>query len=311
MQKKSYYAQFNAFFKISMMLSLLFALGQETIAQEKKNGGDSVFAKDNLLAWCIVPYDAQKRNSVERARMLKDLNISMFAYDWREEHVPTFDQEWKALNKYDINLQGFWMSTDQNPSKNHNVQEIFNFLERNNVKTQIWLNINGGDGFNELNQEEKIASMGETVSYIAIRAAAIGCKVGLYNHRGWYGEPENQLAIIEKLDLPNIGIVYNFHHAQTQHERFPEFFPKIVPYLFAVNLAGIKSSDTENFYPIGEGDAEEKMIRVIRQSEYKGPIGILNHDSNRDAKLGLETEIKGLKKVLQSIEDVEALNSYL
>lgn len=301
MLKKSNCAQFNPCINRFLMFFLLFGFGQEIHAQEAINRESSLFAQENLLAWCIVPYDAEKRNSEERARMLKELNIGMLAYDWRDEHIPTFDEEWKALNRYGIKLQGFWMNTDQNPSKNKHVQEIFNFLERNNVKTQIWLNINGGAGFNDLSQEEKVASMAETVSYIAKRAAALGCQVALYNHRGWYGEPENQLTIIEKLDLPNIGMVYNFHHAQTQHKRFPEFFPKIVPYLFAVNLAGLKSSDNQNFYPVGEGDVEEEMIRVVMQSKYNGPIGILNHDTNRDAKLGLETEMSGLKKVLQSI----------
>lgn len=301
MRKKSNCAQFNAFVKFFLIFLLLFGFGQENIAQEDNKRVSSLFAKENLLAWCIVPYDAEKRNSEERALMLKELNIGMLAYDWREEHIPTFDEEWKALNKYGIKLQGFWMNTNQNPSKNPHVKEIFDFLERNNVKTQLWLNINGGEGFNDLSQEEKVVSMAETVSFIAKRAATLGCQVALYNHRGWYGEPENQLAIIEKLNLPNIGMVYNFHHAQTQHQRFSEFFPKIVPYLFAVNLAGLKRSDNENFYPIGKGDVEEEMIRVVIQSKYIGPIGILNHDTNRDAKLGLETEMKGLKKVLESI----------
>lgn len=301
MHNKSNCAQFNPYTKLFLMFFLLVGFGQEIIAQEATNRESFLFAQENLLAWCIVPYDSEKRNSEERARMLKELNFGMLAYDWREEHIPTFDAEWEALNKYGITLQGFWMNTDQNPSKNPHVQEIFDFLERNDVKTQIWLNINGGEGFNDLSQEQKVASMAETVSYIAKRAAALGCQVALYNHRGWYGEPENQLAIIEKLDLPNIGMVYNFHHAQTQHQRFPEFFPKIVPYLFAVNLAGLKSNDNEKFFPIGEGDVEEEMIRVVIQSKYNGPIGILNHDTNRDAKLGLETEMRGLKKVLESI----------
>jgi hypothetical protein len=68
-------------------------------------GGAGVFSKDNLLAWCVVPFDSQKRGPEERTRMLKDLGIKMLAYDWREEHLPTFDQEWEALNKQDINCK--------------------------------------------------------------------------------------------------------------------------------------------------------------------------------------------------------------
>ena len=31
----------------------------------------AIFAKDNLVAWCIVPFDAAKRGPAERAAMVK------------------------------------------------------------------------------------------------------------------------------------------------------------------------------------------------------------------------------------------------
>lgn len=48
----------------------------------------SLFARDNLVAWCIVPFDAKKRGPEERAAMLKRLGFTRFAYDWRAEHIP-------------------------------------------------------------------------------------------------------------------------------------------------------------------------------------------------------------------------------
>lgn len=263
----------------------------------------SVFAKDNLVAWCVVPYDAENRGPEERAQMLKELGITMLAYDWREEHVSSFDQEWQALNEEGIRLQAFWMMTGQDPAQEPFVQEIFDFLERNQVQTQIWLLLGEPDGFGDLGQEEKVKSMAEPIRYIADRAAALGCKVGLYNHGGWFGEPENQIQIIEHLGLDNMGIVYNFHHARSHHQRFPEFFHKMEPYLYAINLAGLKAGDTEKFYGIGEGDVEENMIRIILESDYQGPIGIINHDENRDAKVGLEREMVGLKEIVRSIKE--------
>ncbi|MDG2213510.1 MAG: hypothetical protein P8M70_06760, partial [Verrucomicrobiota bacterium] len=41
------------------------------------------FAKDKLVAWCIVPFDAKKRGPAQRARMLKRLGLKRVAYDWR------------------------------------------------------------------------------------------------------------------------------------------------------------------------------------------------------------------------------------
>ena len=45
------------------------------IKSKKKN----VFAKDNLCAWCLVPYDSLNRNPEQRAQMMKDLGITRFA----------------------------------------------------------------------------------------------------------------------------------------------------------------------------------------------------------------------------------------
>ncbi len=34
----------------------------------------SIYAKDNLVAWCIVPFDAAQRGPEARAKMLADIN---------------------------------------------------------------------------------------------------------------------------------------------------------------------------------------------------------------------------------------------
>jgi hypothetical protein len=68
-----------------------------------------LFAKENLVAWCIVPFDAKKRSPAERAAMLKRLGFTKFAYDYRAEHIPTFDAEIAALQKQEIELTA-WCS---------------------------------------------------------------------------------------------------------------------------------------------------------------------------------------------------------
>lgn len=270
---------------------------------EHRKYQSTAFEKDNLLAWCIVPFDAEKRGPEARAAMLEELGITMLAYDWRNEHIPTFDEEWKALNRHHIKLQAFWMVTAGDGQWDASMEAIFDFLKRNHVKTQLWLLVQEWEGFDELDQEGKLEAVSQRVAAVADSAAALGCQVGLYNHGSWYGEPENQLAIIERLGRPNIGIVYNFHHAVKHHERFAEFFPKIEPHLYALNLAGIKDDDEEQFYGIGEGDVEDDLIRIVLESDYDGPVGIINHDRARDAKVGLTKEMAGLEEVLKEIRN--------
>ncbi len=61
------------------------------------NRARRLFARENLVAWCIVPFDSKKRGPEERAAMLERLGFKHFAYDWRAEHIPTFDAEMNVL----------------------------------------------------------------------------------------------------------------------------------------------------------------------------------------------------------------------
>ncbi|RYD36827.1 MAG: xylose isomerase, partial [Verrucomicrobiaceae bacterium] len=70
----------------------------------------SLLRSDNLAAWCIVPFDSKKRGPVERAEMLNRLGITKLAYDWRPEHLPTFDAEVEAMKSHDIEISAWWMS---------------------------------------------------------------------------------------------------------------------------------------------------------------------------------------------------------
>ena len=50
----------------------------------------ALFARSNLVAWCIVPYDGKQRTPAQRAEMLDRIGLHKFAYDWRAKHLPGF-----------------------------------------------------------------------------------------------------------------------------------------------------------------------------------------------------------------------------
>ena len=89
-----------------------------------------LFAKDNLVAWCIVPFDAKKRGPEERAAMLKRLGFTKFAYDYRAEHIPTFDAEMEALKKQGIELTAWWFPQTLNAE----ARQILDVLKRHNSR---------------------------------------------------------------------------------------------------------------------------------------------------------------------------------
>src|SRR5437868_15309238 len=95
-------------------------------------GAEKLFARDNLVAWCIVPFDAKKRGPEERAAMLEKLGFRHFAYDWRAEHIPSFDAEVEALKRHKIALDAFWFPA----SLDADARKILDLLRRHKIKTQ-------------------------------------------------------------------------------------------------------------------------------------------------------------------------------
>lgn len=261
--------------------------------------GSNLFNKDNLIAWCIVPFDAKHRGPEERAKMLRSLGIKHFAYDWRDKDIPTFDAELDALKRQGVKLDAFWLSYPLN-GQNNRWPEVRDFLKRRGVKAQIWFSLGAGKQFEALPNEEKIRQAAEAVTTVATEAQAIGCRVGLYNHGGWFGEPENQIEVLRKVGLANVGIVYNFHHAHEHLDRLPQLLTLMKPHLMAVNVNGMKVGGPK-ILPIGDGDRDLEILKAIKASGYKGLIGILGHREELDAEEALRLNLTGLEKLAKQV----------
>ncbi len=233
---------------------------------------DNPFRRENLVAWCIVPFDSKKRTPEQRAEMLEKMGVKQLAYDYRAEHIASFDEEVKQLKKHHINLLAWWFPTELNAE----AKLILEVLKRNEVKTQLWITGGGAATQTAAEQQARVAAEADRIRPLAQAAAEIGCSVGLYNHGGWFGEPENQIAIIEHLKMPNVGIVYNLHHGHDHVDRFKELLAKMKPHLLALNLNGMVPSGGklgQKIVPIGAGSLDLELLKVIRDSGYQGRLG--------------------------------------
>src|SRR3954471_1849132 len=215
---------------LSFLLMLVFPFGCLGAGKEYE-----LFSRTNLVAWCIVPFDAKKRGPEERALMLERLGIHRFAYDYRAEHIPTFDAEMDALQKHKIKLTAWWFPTTLNAE----ARKILDVLKRHHLQTELWVMGGGAPTKTPEEQKARILAEANRIRPIAEEAAKIGCKVALYNHGGWFGEPANEIAVVEHLKRPNVGIVYNLHHGQDHLARFPEHLAAMRPHLLALNLNGM------------------------------------------------------------------------
>jgi sugar phosphate isomerase/epimerase len=196
------------------------------------------------------------------------------------------------------------------PENDKNLKIILDVLQRHNVKTQIWCMVVNIKDLDSMTQEQKVVAHARPLRYIAQKAAEIGCSMGLYNHGGWYGMPENQVQLIDYLKMPNLGIVYNFHHAEDDVARFPQLLPLIKPHLMAVTVMSLVKGPRAKVVPLGQGNAEQEMMRLVKESGYNGPVSIINEDTAPDAEEGLRINMNGLQQILRALGDTEALKTY-
>ncbi|MEM8732842.1 MAG: sugar phosphate isomerase/epimerase [Planctomycetota bacterium] len=261
----------------------------------------SNFETNELVAWCIVPFDKSKRGPAARAQMLNDLGIRKLAYDWRDEHIPTWDEEWKQLKAHDIELTAFWCSSSLTAATDEKNQAIFEFLKRNQVKTQLWFMLPEWKLSELPDDAARMKAATKCVRDLGQAAKELGCQVGIYNHGGWSGRPENLLAILEaNSELDNLGIVYNFHHAHEDLDEFPAALDRLLPHLLCLNLNGMTPGG-DKIITLSEGELDRKILGWILAAKYEGPIGILDHRNELDAAESLRLNLDGLKKLLKEM----------
>ena len=296
--------------KVCIKGFIVFMVLAYSCAPVKKSDNSLLFAKQNLVAWCIVPFDSVERTPEERAMMLHELGITQLAYDWRLKHLSSFQDELKSLKNHDIKLKSvwIWIENDSTAILDSANQVILDVLKSQQIATDLWVGFSI-KYFEGLSDDQKLDKGVKAVEYLQKKASGIGCTLNLYNHGDWFGDPRNQIRIIEKSGLKNIGMVYNFHHAHQQVDDFPNLLPKMLPYLKTVNLDGIKI-DGPKILTLGEGDKELEMLRTLKASGYNGSIGIIGHIETEDVKVVLERNIEGLKTLLKLMDDKKALASY-
>ena len=273
-----------------------------------------IFSRDNLLAWCIVPFDACERGPKERAEMLQRLGIRALAYDWREKDIGSFDEELHQLRAHDIELAAFWLSGG-NPKDGKGawddpmLRAVLEFIERNDLNIEVWKTLGGGDLLEIADLDARYDAGAEQVSVLAKVFNDLGCKYGIYNHGGWGGEPQTMVEIAERVASQDVGIVYNFHHGHDHLPLMPDAFAAMVPHLMCVNLNGLTPGGPM-ILPLAEGEEDMKVLRMIGDSHYAGPIGILDHRPDTDSEISLRQNLKGMEKLLKELGDERALATY-
>lgn len=263
---------------------------------------ESVLRLDNLVAWCIVPFDSARRGPAARAKMLRELGIVRCAYDWRAEHVKDFEEEIVQYREHGIEYFAFWGGHE----------EAYRLFEKHDLHPQIWRTLSDYSSGKknvpptpEPSGQERLDSAVAGILPLVTRTKELGCKLGLYNHGGWGGEPQNMVAVcrrLRQLGHQHVGIVYNFHHGHANVSNWQQSLDVMLPYLLCINLNGMNDNGDPKILGIGKGQHEQEMIQAILQSDYRGPIGILDHRPEMDARESLQENLSGLETLRQTLK---------
>ncbi|MEO1524746.1 MAG: DUF6797 domain-containing protein [Planctomycetota bacterium] len=272
------------------VLVLLICYANTSKAQTPDNLRD-----ENLVAWCIVPFDSEDRRPAERAEMVRRLGLRRVAYDWRQKHVATFEEEILQYKRNGIEYFAFWDVHDQ----------ALQLFKKYGLRPQIWKTLPSPKAET---QQDRVRLAAKQLLPLVETTRELGSKLGLYNHGGWGGEPENMIAVCEYLrkehDAEHIGIVYNLHHGHGHIDDFETSLKRIKPYLLCLNLNGMTRDGDKRgkkILPLGEGEFDVKLLKMINQSGYEGPVGIIGHTQD-DVEQRLQDNLDGLHWMLPQLD---------
>lgn len=268
----------------------------------------STFAKSNLHVWAYEEYDAIDRTPEERAQVLVDLGITKAAYICRnEERVGEFEAYLNAYRDAGIELVGVWTPIHSDrPMEEVQVKQFFEVVDKYQLNIQWWMTLE--QNYDAMPEDSRVEDALARLRPLVKEANSRNCPLVLYGHgrNRWFTQAENLIEILDRLkaEMPEaeLGIIYNFHQSHAQMDRLETVFPRLQPYLTALNLNGMHS-DGPPIARIGQGENEQKMIEIISNSGWHGPTGIIAHDRNQDAAVTFQENLDGLKGILETIGD--------
>jgi len=177
-----------------MLLFFLVEMKSSGAEQRSWKTGIRVIFEEQLVAWCIVP--SMVASVARRTRRhARDAWLQMVRLRLSRRACPSFDAEMEALKRHHVRcLPGGFRRL------NAEARLILDVLKRHSLRqVQLWVTGGGEPTRSAAEQQARVASEANRVRAIADEAGRIGCTVALYNHGAWFGEPENQIQIIERL----------------------------------------------------------------------------------------------------------------
>jgi hypothetical protein len=260
---------------------------------------------ETLAAWCVVPYDDRDRSPEDRAHTLRDLGFDGLAWDWRDDHVPQFEEQLEALLANGLDLTAIWAPVPDGVVTPALEAQVRTASDRG-LAPQLWACAEfGAPG--AVTEDADPGLYADRLEPLARLAAENGLRIALYNHLGWYGEPLNQLRVLEELERrghAGHGMAYMQHHGHAHIDDFAELWPQFQHKVIALGLNGMRDGahwGDGKVLPYGHGPRDLELARVIASSGWRGPVALIGHTMD-PIEFRLEDDLAGLHWVSRALD---------
>ena len=120
-----------------------------------------------------------------------------------------------------------------------------------------------GDRFDDETRDAVIGYVTAALSELGDYAAPKGITVSIEMH-GSFTEPDPAMALIEGVDRPNVGFVFNSQFRDCESGSIEPLFSRIGPHVTAVHTHQVESPETFDLY--------RQMFEWLKANDFKGYI---------------------------------------
>jgi len=239
-----------------------------------------------FFPFCIDWHDAKQRSFEEQAPMLKELGYDGVGHIWLDGVA----ERLKSLDAAGLRLFQITMVVEVGPDKapyDPRFKEVLAQVKGRDVQFALLVNgLTPSDPSGDPRAVEILREMSEL-------ARESGAQLLLYPHlSSWIERIEDAVRVADKVDRPNVGVMFNLCHWLRVDERrdYARLLRLARPRLWAVSINGADVFDPRPGWdrfiqPLDRGDFDVAgFLRALREVGYTGPIGLQCYGIGGDAR---------------------------
>lgn len=252
-----------------------------------------------FFPFCIDWHDAKKRDFTQQAQMLKELGYDGVGHIWLDKVA----ERLRSLDEAGLKLYQITIQVDITPGKqpyDPRLKEVLGLVKGRGV--QFALLVSGMKPSDPAGDERGV----QVVRDIADLAGDSGAQFLLYPHvDNWLERIEDCIRVAEKVDRPNVGVMFNLcHWLRVNKDRdYATPLKKAMPRLMAVSINGADEWDAQPGWakyiqPLGRGSFDvAKFLKTLRGLGFQGPVGLQCYGIGGDTREHLQESMTAWRRL--------------